>query len=461
MTAKGKTKAGANQAGVTRPPVVVVMGHIDHGKSTLLDYIRQTKVVDSEIGGITQRVSAYEVTCPREGGGTAKITFIDTPGHEAFSDMRRRGASLADIAILIVSAEEGVKPQTIEALKAIQEQGLPYLVAINKIDRPNANLDLVKQQLAEKEVLVEGYGGTIPWVAISAKTGAGIEELLELLLLTADLAELVGHPEAPASGLVLEAKLDPQTGNTAVLIIKDGCLRLGDYIVVGDTASKVKALKNFQNQAVKELGPSSPAIVIGFPLVIKADVTGSLAALTHELKKLETELVKLKVVELGTGPISEADIKLGTTVADSLVLGFSVKATRAAEELAEREHVHIETFDIIYKLSEWLAEEIKRRTPTQQVEIILGEVKVLKIFSGTKAKQILGGTVLSGKLVDDKAVKIMRRGSEIGRGQVGELQQQKMRVKEVATGNQFGALIEAKIAIAVGDTLVAYDIVNQ
>ncbi|KKW34460.1 MAG: Translation initiation factor IF-2 protein [Candidatus Giovannonibacteria bacterium GW2011_GWA2_53_7] len=172
-------------------------------------------------------------------------------------------------------------------------------------------------------------------------------------------------------------------------------------------------------------------------------------------------MVKLKVVELGTGPISEADIKLGTTVADSLVLGFSVKATRAAEELAEREHVHIETFDIIYKLSEWLAEEIKRRTPTQQVEIILGEVKVLKIFSGTKAKQILGGTVLSGKLVDDKAVKIMRRDSEIGRGQVGELQQQKMRVKEVATGNQFGALIEAKIAIAVGDTLVAYDIVNQ
>ncbi len=512
MTAKVKTKLEPAKADVARPPIIVVMGHIDHGKSTLLDYIRQTKIVESEIGGITQSISAYEVNCRREDGRVAKITFIDTPGHEAFGDMRTRGASLADIAILIISAEEGVKPQTVEALKAIQTQKLPYVVAINKIDRPNANADLVKQQLAEKEALVEGYGGTIPWVAISAKTGAGIDELLELLLLTADLVELKSHPEIPATGLILEANLNPKSGNAAVLIIKDGHLRLGDYLVIENTACKIKALRDFRGQAAKELGPSSPAIVIGLnilppvgatfkvypdrqraeqaaanhqitkpaiktgapnrvdndsqdiasiPLVIKADVTGSLAAIAHELKKLETATVKLKIIELETGPITEADVQLGTTAKNSLVLGFNVKATKAALELAEREQVRIETFDIIYKLSEWLAEEIKRRTPLHQVEVTIGKAKILKLFSGTKNKQVLGGAVLDGKLVDGKSIKIMRRDSEIGSGRIGELQQQKMRVKEVETGNQFGALVEAKIAIAVGDTLVVYDIVNQ
>ena len=274
-----------NSKNLKRPPVVVVMGHVDHGKTTLLDYIRKTAVAAKEAGGITQSIGAYEIThqsqtiaeetqkhaekIQRNSAESnfmtlgSKITFIDTPGHEAFSDMRQRGVRLADIAILIVSAEEGVKSQTIEALKAIQEQKLPYIVAINKIDRPNANVDLVKQQLAEKEVLVEGYGGTVPWVAISAKTGAGVDELLELLLLTADLAELKGDTSAPATGLVLEAKLDAKSGNSAILIIKDGTLHLGGYLVIGHEANKIKALRNFRSEPTKSLTFSAPAIVVG------------------------------------------------------------------------------------------------------------------------------------------------------------------------------------------------------
>ncbi|MEA1929701.1 MAG: translation initiation factor IF-2 [Patescibacteria group bacterium] len=493
-----------------RPPVIVVMGHIDHGKSTLLDYIRQTKVVESEAGGITQAVSAYEVERTDSEGQKRRITFIDTPGHEAFGDIRERSAGLADIAILIVSAEEGVKPQTLEALKAIQKQDLPYVVAINKIDRPNTNPDTIKQELAEAEVLVEGYGGDIPWAAISAKTGAGVEELLDLLLLTAELAELKGDPKAPGTGVILETNLDPKSGNSAVLIIKDGILHVGDYLVASGKTNKVRSLQNFLRERVKELSFSSPALLISLsnlppvgatftaygnrreaekaaeaeaaedqvqggnatsnteeadkiniPIIIKADVAGSLGAVKHELAKLETPEVGLKLLDASIGTITETDIKLARATEGALVLGFNVEAVKAATELAETNKVVVHTFDIIYKLSEWLAEEIKRRTPLKQVENEIGRAKILKVFGGTKNKQVIGGNVLEGKLMVGKQVKILRRDSEIDRGKIVELQEQKLKTKEVQEGNQFGALVETKATIAAGDQLVAFDLVTQ
>lgn len=502
MSSKNKTSTPPASGATLRPPIVVVMGHIDHGKSTLLDYIRQTKVTASEVGGITQAINAYEIS---QGG--SKITFIDTPGHEAFQEMRQRGAKLADIAILIISAEEGVKPQTLEALRVIQEQKLSYLVAINKIDRPNANPNLVKQQLAEQGVMVEGYGGTVPWVAISAVTGQGVDELLELLLLTAQLAELKSQPTEPARGLVLEARLDSRQGNMAVLIIRDGTLNLGDYLVVGASAGKVKILKNYLGEAVKSLGPSAPALVAALsalpavgaefqvygdrasaeqaaaaaqtpvgkssgngsaptaeviiPLIIKAEVSGSLAAIIHEVTKLQSEVVKFKILSSEAGAINETDIKTAAAATGALIVGFQVKATKAAQDLAEHGQVKIETFAIIYKLAEWLAAEVKRRTPLRQTENILGEGKILKTFSSTKNKQVIGGSVQSGELIEGRAVKIMRRGTEIGLGRLQELQQQKLRVKSVPSGSQFGALVEAKTVIATGDTLVAYELVNK
>lgn len=488
---------------VARPPVVAVMGHIDHGKSTLLDYIRKTNVTAEEAGGITQAVSAYEISSPH------RMTFIDTPGHAAFADMRERSAALADIALLIVSAEDGVKPQTEEALAAIRAAGIPFIVTINKIDRPAANLDRVKQQLAEKEVLVEGYGGTIPVVAISAKTGENMEDLLEMIHLVAELADLQMKPDAPASGLVLETNLNAKTGITATLIIKDGTLRLGDWIVAGTELAKVKRLNNFLGETQRELSAASPAQVVGWsqlpavgtifhtyqdkkeaeraqaeaktkaqtktkfsdtgantkqveiPILIKADVAGSLEAVLREISKLATDVVGLKIVDKSVGQITENDVKLAGGTAGAIILGFNVKSDKAATELAEKLGVTIVTNEIIYKLSEWLETEITRRTPVQEIEQTIARTKLLKIFGGSGNKQIVGGAVTEGTLLDGKAFKILRRGAEIGRGKILELQQQKIRVKEVPPDSQFGASVEAKVSLAPGDVLEVFDLVTK
>lgn len=485
---------------VTRPPVIAVMGHIDHGKSKLLDYVRKTNVVDKEAGGITQHTSAYEVV-----HNNKKITFLDTPGHAAFTSMRERGAQIADIAILIVSAEEGVKTQTLEALQSIKDQSTPFVVAINKIDKPAADVDKTKQSLAENGVFVEGYGGSVPVALISAKEGTGVNELLDLLLLVAEMEELKADHNKNASGFVLESHLDQKSGITATLIIKDGTLRNGDLIVVGKEVTKIKRLNDFLDKPVKELTFSSPVKVSGFtklpnvgscfqaftdkkeaenfancaqeevcskisfclkdtgeiglPLIIKADIAGTLEALEKELAKLEVEKVVLNIVDKGVGTITENDVKLVQAFPNARIVGFRVKAEKSALTQAEKTGVVIQTSDIIYKLSEWLEEEMKKIAPKQTIEEVVGKVKILKTFGKDKTKQIVGGAVVSGKIVVGKEVKIIRHEVEVGRGKVLGLQMQKIKTTEVTENNQFGAEIEAKIEIAGGDYLEIFDTV--
>ncbi len=483
---------------MNRAPVIVIMGHIDHGKSTLLDYIRKTNVVAGEAGGITQHLGAYEVTHNKQ-----KITFLDTPGHEAFSAIRERGAAIADIAVLVVSAEEGVKTQTLEALAAIKAAGRPFVVAINKIDRPNANVERVKQSLAEHGVLVEGYGGNISWVAISAKTGAGIPELLDLLLLTAELENLTGDEKLAGTGLVLEANRDPRVGVTATLLIKNGTVNTGDWVVSGSQAIKIKKLENYLGEMIKSASFSSPVKVYGFtdiplvggefttytdkkvaeataanfkikdisevstettwelPLVVKADVSGSLDAVMKEIKKLNRPEAAGKIIASALGTINENDVKSAAGSKNSIILGFNVKADKNALDLAERLGLTIATFDIIYKLSEWLELELESRRPKTQVEVVSGEAKVLKIFSQTRDKQVLGGQVRTGLMNKNRDVNIVRREKIIGRGRLTDLEQAKKKVSEVADGLQFGAVVEAKITIAPGDVLQALELTTQ
>lgn len=492
-----------------RPPVVVIMGHIDHGKSTLLDTIRKTNLTAAEAGGITQRLSAYEIKYPTK-SGEKKITFIDTPGHEAFAAMRSTGAEIADLAVLIVSAEDGVKAQTKEALSEILKHDLPYLVAINKIDKPSANISKVKQDLTEINVYLEGYGGHIPVAEISAKTGQGVPELLDLIILVAEMQELKGDPRAPAEGFVLEASLNPQAGVSGLLIIKQGVLRTGDYLAVNDDCFKIKRLSDFLNQPIEEADFSAPVKVIGFkkipqpnarfraftdkkqaekcqggnrssekmtsgktetiaasdsdqtrkmimPISLKTDTANGLDALEKEVTKLNTEEIKLLVIARGIGDITENDVKLAGGSANSLIVGFNVRTDKAAKELAEKNNLTIQTFDVIYKLSEWLAAEIKQRTPKTVTEEVLGRAKILKIFSATKDKQVVGGTVIEGLMVLGKNFRLWRRETNLAKGKILELETQKVKTKEVAKDKFFGALIECKLSLAAGDVLEIFD----
>ena len=490
-----------------RPPVIAIMGHVDHGKSTLLDYIRKTNIVDKEAGGITQKISAYEVVHKGQDGKEHKITFLDTPGHEAFKAIRARGANVADIAVLVVAAEDGVRPQTTEALNAIKAAKIPFIVAINKIDKEGADIEKTKNNLAENEIYLEGYGGTVPFVAISGKTGKGVSELLDMMLLVAEVEELKGDDEKLATGTVIEANLDKKKGISATLIIKDGTLRSGLYIVAGGSMSPVRIMENFLGKPIKEATFSSPIRIIGWneipivgspfrtfsikkdaeefvaankktgtktsnnqeeesdikiiPIVLKAGEAGGLDALLHEVAKIKSEKIKIKIVLSGVGDITENDIKAVSGRSDSIVLGFNTKADAQAKSAGEKLGIHIEIFDIIYKLSEWLTETVKERTPKESVEESTGTSKVLKMFSKTKDKQVIGGRVEKGELLIGAEVKITRRDFEIGRGKVRELQKFKNRVSEVPEGQEFGAMIESKIDIAPGDKFESFKIVEK
>ena len=498
---------------IARPPVIVVMGHIDHGKSTLLDYIRKTNIVAGEAGGITQHVSAYEVI-----HNGRPITFLDTPGHEAFSSMRESSVCAADIAILVVSAEDGVKAQTLEAEKTIRESKIPYLIALTKIDKPNANIEKAKQSLAEHNIFVEGYGGDIPVVSISSKTGDGIDELLETILLLADMGALTGDTKKNAEGIVLESNVDPRKGVSATLIIKDGAIRTGMFVVAEKSISPVRIIENFLGESIIEAYFSSPVRVIGWntapktgsmfhvfnskkdaesaanaymdmaivksipshstnkntascttiPLIIKTDVAGAAPAIRKEILKLETEEVRFRILNDGIGDISENDIKnaIGSTDKTgtehhALVVGFHVTTDTRAQALALRAGVTTKTFTIIYELSLWLAEEAERRRPRIESEETTGAAKILRVFSQNKNKQVLGGRVLSGVISQNSQVKIMRREHEIGRGKIIELQKSKVQTKEVLEGNEFGVMIESKIEIAQNDAIENFKLVTK
>ena len=500
-----------NQNASPRPPIVVIMGHIDHGKSSLLDYIRKTNIVEGEAGGITQHLSAYEVEYNSKGSTTANhITFLDTPGHEAFSKMRARGAGVADIAILVVSAEDGVKEQTKEELRSIKEAGIPYIVAINKIDKPNANVERTKQNLAENEIYLEGFGGDISFVPISAKIGTGVPELLDMMLLIAEMENLTGDRSLPAEGIVVESHIDTKRGTSATLIITNGTLKKGSFILAEESLAPVRAIENFLGKQMSEATFSNPIQITGFdsipavgslfrayankkdaekeqaehlnqreahtktkpaesvrtiplaenalvvPIVLKADVAGTLEALEKEILKIEREHIKIKIIATGVGTIGENDAKLASGSDSAIILGFHTKVERGAQDIAERFGITIKTFDIIYKLSEWLGEELDRRTPKIMGEEITGTAKILKAFSVMRNKQVIGGKVLTGNLEVGAQVKIMRREVEIGRGKIEGLQQQKLASKKVEEGNECGMMVEAKVEIVGGDILEAF-----
>lgn len=500
-----------NQNGITeRPPVIVVTGHIDHGKSTLLDYIRESNIVAGEAGGITQHLSAYEVVHTTKDGAKKRITFLDTPGHEAFSGMRGRGVEAADIAILVVSAEDSVKAQTKEALKSILDGGIPYIVAINKIDKPAANIEKVKIDLAENTVYVEGFGGSIPCISVSAKTGEGIPELLDMILLVAEMEELKGDTSKPAEGLVIESNMDPKRGISATLLVRDGSIKKGMCLVAGESFAPVRLIENFIGKPIDEAGPSSPIIITGFsklpragvrflayenkkeaeaaaneadnklkeinakiaetplpegtvivPIIVKTDVLGRLEALEKELQKINVENVVVKIIQKGVGSVSETDIKLAGSMPNTLIIAFGVKIDKTAIDLADRLEVKVNSFDIIYKITEWLTEEVLARKPKVTSDETHGTAKIMKCFSQTKDKQVVGGKVLSGSIKSGANVKIMRREFEIGRGRITELQHLKAKTSEVAEGLEFGVMIETKTEIAPGDTIETFSTVTK
>jgi translation initiation factor IF-2 len=488
MTAKNKTEK------INRPPVVVVMGHIDHGKSTLLDYIRKTNIVAKESGGITQHISAYEAEVVA-GGEKRKITFLDTPGHEAFCSVRERGAKVADIAVLVVSAEDGVKPQTLEALDCINKNSMPFIIALNKIDRPGANVDKIKQNLAENNVLVEGWGGTVPIVSISAKTGQGVEDLLEMIALQSDVLELKGDSNVPAEGFVIESHLNPKQGISATLIIKNGCLKTGMFVATEESFAPVRSIEACFSSPVRIVGWSAgPKVGNEFKtflkkedaikfaeesacakerecdgvaderavwgVVVKADTFGSLDAVEHELKKLENEKIAVKIISKDVGAISEKDIKTAK-IKRSPVLGFNVSMDRSAEGLALRDGIEVKTYKVIYDLVDYAREKIKEATPVKTVETITGSAKILKIFSANRDKQVVGGRIEEGEIKSGSVVKIFRRDSLIGSGKMKELQIQKIKTDVVKEGQEFGMMVESKIELVPGDFLKATTMVQK
>jgi len=492
---------------IERPPVVVVMGHIDHGKSKLLDYIRKTNIVEGEAGGITQHISAYEVIHKDENKKDRKITFLDTPGHEAFSKMRERGANIADIAILVVSAEDGVKPQTIESWKTIETSKIPCIVAINKIDKPNANIEKTKMELAENEIYLENYGGKVPFAEISAKEGTGVDNLLSLILIMAEMENFTGNPKENASGVVIEANLDSKRGIQATLIIKNGTLKKGMTVVVEEAMCSTRIMENFLGKIVNEATFSSPVRLVGFdkipmigaefksfekkrdaeecvsswkrnfqahlevslpskesdkkiiPIILKADVWGSVEAIEKEINKIKSDSAEFKIVQKGAGPISESDVKASSE--NAIILGFNVKADKSAIELAEKRNIVISFFDIIYKITEWLTEEMEKRRPRIETIETTGRAKILKAFSRTKERQIVGGKVLEGKIILNGIVKIMRRDFEIGKGKIVNLEKGKSKTSEVEEGTEFGMMIETKIDIAPGDVIESFTLIEK
>ena len=495
-----------NEQKIPRPPIVVIMGHIDHGKSTLLDYIRKTSLAEKEVGGITQHISAYEV----EYNGR-KIVFLDTQGHEAFHSTRESGSKVADIAIIVVSAEDGVKPQTMEVIGRAQKDGIPFIVAINKIDKPSANVDKTKGELAEAGILVEGWGGTIPVVLISGKTGEGVDELLETILLQGDLENFSGDPNLPASGSVLESHRDAKKGIAATLIIKNGSLKKGMFVTAGGAYAPVRFMENFKGDNLESASLSTPVSVTGWsempdtgivfdshneritagksieeaknleendksktllalapkttlkflPMIIKSDALGSQSAVEHELQKLGNDRVAVKIISSGVGPINESDAKLAASSPEILLVGFHVGQDSAARDFCLRASIEARTFDIIYELVDWVSAILKERTPKEEVEEVTGIAKIIRVFSQNKTKQIIGGVVESGEILSNETVRIMRREAEIGQGKIKELQSSKIKVGSVSEGVEFGMMIDSKIEIVAGDKLEAYKKVSR
>lgn len=478
---------------ISRPPVVVVLGHVDHGKSSILEKIKDLKITEKESGGITQHIGAYEV----EHQGK-KITFIDTPGHEAFSAMRSRGAKVADIAVLVIAAEEGIKPQTKEAISHIKKTQIPMIVAINKMDKPGADPEKVKRELSVQDISVESMGGKIPSVETSAETGKGIPELLELILLVAEMEDLKADVSKPAEGVIIESYLDSQRGPTATLILQNGILERGDVLGTSSVVGKIRIMEDFQGKAIKKAFPSMPAIVLGFEsvpgvgeklkvfanietakeemeglfkpapealaiepdqkvlnIILKVDVLGSLEAIEEVLKELPQEKVVLKILKAEVGEVNESDVKLAIG-SKAKIIGFRVKADLIARRLAEREKTKIICFDVIYELAQAVRDLLGKRVSSEIVRVDLGKVKILEIFLTEKNRQIVGGKVIDGEVKRGSSIEIYRNEEKVGQGKITKLQKEKKEIGEVGKGAECGMLYQGDTKMEEGDILHAY-----
>ena len=490
-----------------RPPVVTVLGHVDHGKTTLLDAIRNTNFAESESGGITQHIGAYKVTY-----GEQDITFIDTPGHEAFTAMRVRGSRVTDIAILVIAADDGMMPQTIEAIDHAKAAGVPIVVAINKIDKPDADSDKVKRQLAERDLLVEDWGGDIIAVAISAKDRIGIDDLLSNILVVAEIGELKANPNRSAAGVIVEAQIHKSKGPVATILVQNGSLKVGDSIVVGDSWGKVRAMLDYNGKPVDKAGPSTPVEILGLGtvpgagdsfivvanekkakdmvrerlrqrhldkssgaihsleeisshlesgklkelnLVIKTDVQGSIDAVRNSLERLTTEQSKIKIIRIAAGSVTESDVLLAIA-SGGIIVGFNTRIEPSAAKFAEQEGVDVRFYNIIYKLIEDFEKAIAGLLEPEKQEVIEGHAEVRAVFSVGRRNKIAGLYVTDGKITRNSLIRVTRDGEIMADGKIASLKRFKDDVREVLTGYECGIGVENFTDFNEGDLVESY-----
>jgi translation initiation factor IF-2 len=491
-----------------RPPVVTIMGHVDHGKTSLLDYIRKTNVIAGEAGGITQHIGAYEVELPRG----QKITFLDTPGHEAFTAMRARGAQATDLVVIVVAADDRVMPQTIEAIDHARAANVPIIVAINKIDLPGANVDLVRQELSKQNVLLEEWGGKTIAVPISAKIGTGVDKLLEMILLQAEILELKADPSKHARGVVIESRVEQGRGIVGTVLVQKGTLRVGDAFVAGSQSGKVRAMNNERGGRVATAGPSTPVEILGWSgapqagdnfaamiderearevaskrgqlqreqefrlhkhvtltdlysqikagmgellVVLQADVDGSVEALEDSLTKLSTEEVKLRVIHRGVGQISESDVLLAAA-SNAVIIGFHTKPDAKAQELGAKEKVDVRLYEIIYEAVADVKDAMSGLLKPEIRETVLGSAEVRQVFTSTKSGTIAGCKVVSGTIQRSARARLMRDGSSAWDGRIESLRRFKDDVREVASPLECGIGLEGRDDVKVNDVIEAY-----
>jgi translation initiation factor IF-2 len=505
--ATSDTDGEAEESLVARPPVVVVLGHVDHGKTSLLDYIKHSRVADREVGGITQHIGAYQVEVDGH-----PITFLDTPGHAAFTAIRARGARVTDIAVLVVAADDGIMPQTVEAMNHAKAADVPIVVAINKMDLPGADPERVKRQLSENELLVEDWGGNIISVNVSARTGEGIDDLLENLELVAEISELKANPDKQASGVIIEAKLDRKRGPSATVLVTDGTLSVGDHIVAGTASGRVRAMVDDKGKNLDKVTPGTPAEILGFGalpeagdqlkvvanekqarsltggrertpgsrplqsralsldevvkqlelgdikelnLVLKADVQGSLEAIRQSLERLVDEEAKVRVLHTGVGAVTESDVLLASA-SQAAIISFSVGSEPSAERLADRSGVEIRHYQIIYQLIDDIELALHGMLEPVSMEVIVGRAEIRELFGGRRGTQIAGCRVTEGRMVRNGTVRVNRDGQNIAEATISSLRHFRDEVNEMNAGTECGIILQGFNEFQAGDIVEVY-----
>lgn len=479
-----------------RPPIVTILGHVDHGKTSLLDFIRKSTVVAKEHGGITQAIGAYQISVKGEGESEKLITFIDTPGHAAFEKMRSRGAKVADIAVLVVAVDDGVMPQTVEAIKHIQDSKVAMIVAVNKVDLPGVNvkvqLEKIKKSLSDQQVLVEEYGGEVPVVQVSAKTGEGVDKLLETITLVAEIHEFKSDPELPPSGVVIESHLDKFKGALATILVRNGTLKKGDLIMVGGVRCKVKGMLDYRGASVDFAGPSTPVEVLGWDgvppvgaalgepevtsnkvqvtslveklkkqdsdvlkVIVRADTQGSLEAIEENLAKFNLEKEHLKVILSGTGEVVESDVELAENT-KAIIIGFNVPARSSAVKMAETQHILIRSYNIIYELLDEISDVVEGMLKPGVVEEVFGVAQVIAEFPYGEDARIAGCRIIDGVFSKGPKIRLVRNEEVVAEGKILSLKMGRDEVTKVEKGQECGMLFADNLDFTIGDTVESF-----